>query len=148
MNVCGSRGAARAGVGLLDSIRAVEDDRVERYAALLLDTCLGVQPGWQVLVWGMPWARPLLEAVTRQIGRRGAYPLLRLTFGGGLVYHRDWLRHAPLDRSPAGADRVHALETCDALLAVVRAREHARRRRIAPERTARGAGRLPRATRV
>ena len=95
------------------------DPRVERYATLLLDTCLGVQPGWQVVVWGMPSARPLLEEVTRQLGRRGAYPLLRLTFGGGLVYHRDWLRNAPLERiaEPASLD-VHVLEHCDALLAV------------------------------
>jgi aminopeptidase len=107
----------------------VTDPRVERYAELLIDTCLGVEAGQQVLVWGMPLARPLIEAVTRGLARRGAYPLLRLTFGGGLVYHRDWLRSAPLDRIavPAPID-VHALETCDALLAV-----------SAPENTSEGA---------
>jgi aminopeptidase len=95
------------------------DPRIERYAALLLDTCLRVEPGWQVLVWGYPNARPLLEAVTREIGRRGAYPLLRLTFGGGLVYHRDWVRHAPVELlgRPAPID-VHTLDNCDALLAI------------------------------
>jgi aminopeptidase len=97
----------------------VTDPRVERYATLLIDTCLGVERGWQVLVWGMPMARPLLEEVTRQIGRRGAYPLLRLTFGGGLVYHRDWVRHAPLDvlAEPASID-VHAFQQCDGLIAI------------------------------
>jgi aminopeptidase len=97
----------------------VNDPRIERYATLLLDTCLGVQAGWQVMVWGYPGARPLIEELTRQIGRRGAYPLLRLTFGGGLVYHRDWVRTAPLDvlAEPAPID-VHALESCDALVAV------------------------------
>jgi hypothetical protein len=40
----------------------------------LLSTCLGVEPGWQVIVWGTPWARPLLEEVMRQLGERGAYP--------------------------------------------------------------------------
>jgi aminopeptidase len=97
----------------------VTDPRVERYAGLLLDTCLGVQRGWQVLVWGTPWARPLLEEVMKQLGERGAYPLLRLTFSGGLVYHRAWLRHAPLEAiaEPAPID-VHALEKCDAVLAV------------------------------
>jgi aminopeptidase len=97
----------------------VADPRIERYAALLLDTCLGVQPGWQVLVWGMPPARPLIEEVTRGLGRRGAYPLLRLTFGGGLVYHRDWVRTAPAELLgvPAPID-VHAFERCDALLAI------------------------------
>ena len=95
------------------------DPRVERYATLLVDTCLGVERGWQVLVWGMPMARPLLEEVTRQLGQRGAYPLLRLTFGGGLVYHRDWVRHAPLEvlAEPASID-VHALQHCDGLIAI------------------------------
>jgi aminopeptidase len=97
----------------------VTDARVERYAEVLLDTCLGVQRSWQVMVWGMPWARPLLEEVMKQLGERGAYPLLRLTFSGGLVYHRSWLRHAPLEviSEPASVD-VHALGHCDAVLAI------------------------------
>jgi len=97
----------------------VTDPRVERYATLLIDTCLGVEAGQQVIVWGMPLARPLIEELTRQLGRRGAYPLLRLTFGGGLVYHRDWVRHAPLDviAQPAPID-VHAFEHCDGLIAI------------------------------
>jgi aminopeptidase len=97
----------------------VTDERVERYAELLLDTCLGVQRGWQVLVWSTPWARPLVEEVMKQLGRRGAYPLLRLTFGGGLVSHRAWLRHAPLEviAEPAPVE-LHALRECDAVLAV------------------------------
>jgi aminopeptidase len=92
---------------------------VERYAHVLLDTCLGVQRGWQVVVWGTPWARPLLEEVMKQLAERGAYPLLRLTFSGGLVYHRAWLRHAPLEvvAEPAALD-VHTLRHCDAVLAV------------------------------
>ncbi len=95
------------------------DPRTERYASLLLDTCVRVEPGWQVLVWGMPAARPLLEELLRQIGRRGAYPLLRITFGGGLVYHRDWLRTAPLDliARPAPLE-LQVLQECDALIAV------------------------------
>ncbi|HKV68328.1 MAG TPA: aminopeptidase [Gaiellales bacterium] len=95
------------------------DLRIERYATLLVDTCTRVEPGWQVLVWGMPAARPLLEEIMRQLGRRGAYPLLRLTFGGGLVYHREWLRTAPLELigEPAPLD-LHVLNSCDALIAV------------------------------
>jgi len=97
----------------------VTDPRVERYATLLIDTCLGVEGGQQVILWGMPLARPLIEAVIRQLGQRGVYPLVRLTFGGGLVYHRDWLRHAPLDviAEPAPID-VHAFEHCDGLIAI------------------------------
>jgi aminopeptidase len=97
----------------------VVDARVERYAELLLDTCLGVQRGWQVLVWSTPWARPLLEEVMRQLGLRGAYPLLRLTFSGGLLYHRAWLASAPLDviSEPASIE-MYTLEHFDALLSI------------------------------
>ncbi len=112
------------------------DPRIERYAALLVD-CLRVEAGWQVLVWGYPQARPLLQAVTRELGRRGAYPLLRLTFGGGLVYQRDWLRHAPLETiaEPAPID-VYTLDRCDALLAIAAPENTRDGSDIAPERTA------------
>ena len=112
------------------------DPRIERYAALLLDTCVRVQPGWQVLVWGMPAARPLLEEITRQLGARGAYPLLRITFGGGLVYHRDWLRTAPLEliAQPAPLE-LHVLDHCDALIAVSAPENTRDGSDIAPERT-------------
>ena len=112
------------------------DPRVERYAEILLDTCLGVQRGWQVLVWGTPWGRPLLEKVMKQLGERGAYPLLRLTFSGGLVYHRAWLRHAPLEAiaEPAAID-VHALQQCDAVLAVAAPENTRDGADIAAERT-------------
>ncbi|HET7647388.1 MAG TPA: aminopeptidase [Gaiellaceae bacterium] len=113
------------------------DRRVEQYADLLLDTCLRVQPGWQVLVWGYPQARPLLEAVLRGLARRDAYPLLRLTFGGGLVYHREWVRHAGLDRlaEPAPID-ADTLDRCDALLAVSAPENTRDGSDIEPERTA------------
>ncbi len=112
------------------------DPRVERYAALLVDDCLHVEPGWQVLVWGYPQARPLLEAVLRKLGRRGAYPLLRLTFGGGLVYHRDWLREAPFDTIATAAPiDLYALDHCDALLAVAAPENTRDGSDIAPERT-------------
>ena len=70
----------------------MSDARVERYAELLLDTCLGVERGWQVMVWSTPLARPLLEEVMKQLAERGAYPLLRLTFSG-----------RPLARTPSMA---------------------------------------------
>ena len=114
----------------------MSDPRVERYATLLLDTCLGVQPGWQVIVWGTPLARPLVEELTRKLGQRGAYALLRLTFGGGLVSHRDWLRHAPLEviARPAPIE-IHALEHCDALIAIGSPENTSDGSDISPERT-------------
>jgi leucyl aminopeptidase (aminopeptidase T) len=44
---------------------------------------------------------------------------LRLTFSGGLLYHRAWLAHAPLEviSKPASID-VYALEQCDAILSI------------------------------
>src|ERR1044072_9681520 len=94
----------------------VRDGRVERYAELLLGTCLGVERGWQVMVWGTPWARPLLEEVMKQLGERGAYPLLRLTFSGSSWReHRAWLRHAPVDGvSEAAPSEGHARHPGDA----------------------------------
>ncbi|HEY6015797.1 MAG TPA: aminopeptidase, partial [Gaiellaceae bacterium] len=59
------------------------DPRIERYAALLVDRCVDVQPGWQVLVHSSPAARPLIEEVLRRIARRGAHALMRLSFGSG-----------------------------------------------------------------
>lgn len=56
------------------------DPRVQAYAELLVGRCLGVRDGWQVLVKSSPLARPLVEEVVRQIGRRGGYPLVRLSY--------------------------------------------------------------------
>lgn len=56
----------------------MSDPRIEQLGRVLVERCIDVQPGWQVLVMGHPGARPLLEEVCRQVGRRGAYALLRL----------------------------------------------------------------------
>jgi aminopeptidase len=60
----------------------VNDPRVEQYAKLLVERCVDVQPGWQVVVVGSAVARPLVEEVVRAIGRREAYPIVQLSFGG------------------------------------------------------------------
>ena len=56
------------------------DPRVEAYARLLVEHCLDVQPGWQVLIRTQPASRPLLEELVRGIARRGAYAVVRLGF--------------------------------------------------------------------
>ena len=56
------------------------DQRVADYARLLVDRCLNVQEGWQVLVKSSPLARPLVEEVVRALGRRGAHPFVRLSW--------------------------------------------------------------------
>jgi aminopeptidase len=55
-------------------------DRLERYARLLVERSLDVQPGWQVLIRTTPLARPLIEELTRLIARRGAYVILRMNW--------------------------------------------------------------------
>ncbi len=72
------------------------DPRIEAYARLLVDKCVGVQPGWQVLVSSSTLARPLVEEVARQVARRGAYAIVRVSFGGATgVGDLEWMREAP-----------------------------------------------------
>ena len=54
------------------------DPRVEAYARLLVERCLDVQPGMQVLIRTTPFARPAILALQREIARRDAYPILRV----------------------------------------------------------------------
>jgi len=53
------------------------DADTERFAALLTDWCLDVQPGQQVLVRSTTLAAPLLRALHAAILERDAWPLLR-----------------------------------------------------------------------
>jgi len=58
----------------------VPDPRIEAYAKLLVERCLDVQPGWQVLIRTTMLARPLYEELARAIARRGAYVIPRIGF--------------------------------------------------------------------
>ena len=87
----------------------MSDPRDRQLAELLVDTCVGVQPGWQVLVVGTPLGRPLLEEIVRVVAERDAYALLRLTFGGSSLTPRTWLPPRPWSGSRArGARRARA----------------------------------------
>jgi aminopeptidase len=101
------------------------DPRLERYARLLVETCLEVQPGWQVLVYSGALARPLVEEVSRALARRGAYALLRVSLDGETV-NVPWAEEAPTELLARPASiRVHELNNADALLAI-RAPENTR----------------------
>jgi aminopeptidase len=56
------------------------DPRVDAYAKLLVERCLDVQPGMQVLIRTTPQAAPAVFALEREIARRGATPILRIGF--------------------------------------------------------------------
>jgi len=92
------------------------DPRIEAYARLLVERSLNVQPGWQVWINSSWLARPLVQEVVRLIGRRGAYPLVRLGDAGmeDVPFEVLWALEAPeqLLSEVAPADR-HAWETMD-----------------------------------
>jgi len=72
----------------------VVDPRVAAYAELLVERCLDVQPGWQVLIRSQPAARAVLEEIMRLIARKGAYPILRMNFSLWPI-DEVWAQEAP-----------------------------------------------------
>ena len=93
----------------------MRDPRLEQYAGILVDTCIGVQPGWQVLVSAGPLARPLVDEVSRLLGKRGAHALIRQNLTGSLP----WALAAPeeLLKTIPSID-AHALENADGLISI------------------------------
>jgi aminopeptidase len=93
----------------------MRDPRLEQYAGILVDTCIGVQPGWQVLVSVGPLAQPLVDDVARLLGARGAYALIRQNLTGSLP----WALAAPKEllKTVPPID-LHALENADALISI------------------------------
>ena len=110
------------------------DPRVEQYARVLVETCVDVQPGWQVLVYCSPLARPLIEETSRLIARRGAYALLRVSLDGEAM-DLPWTEEASeeLLGKPASI-RLHELETADALIAIVAPENTRELTAVSPER--------------
>jgi len=99
----------------------VADPRVEQYAELLVNRCVDVQPGWEVVVIGSTEARPLVEEVIRAIGRRGAVPVVQLSFSGMdfWPFETVWAETAPPElvakRSPI---RLKIDDECDAWIRI------------------------------
>ena len=98
----------------------MRDERLTRYAELLLDTCIGVQAGWEVLVVSTPHARPLLEEIGAVIARRRGYAVFQLSFAGTIgAAEGSWLREAPTEVIAAPSKlQAHLFENCDAVVAI------------------------------
>jgi aminopeptidase len=94
------------------------DPRVAAYAKLLVEQCLDVQPGWQVVVSAGVLARPLVESVSRLLGRRGAYAVQRLSLTGSGI-NVPWAQEAPdeLLDNPAPIE-THVFHEADAWIGI------------------------------
>jgi aminopeptidase len=117
-------------------VSASRDPRVEQYARIMVETCVDVQPGWQVLISGGVLGRPLVEEVARQIARRGAYALQRVGFDGGTQNSTTlWGRKAPLELldTPAPLDAA-CMRGADAIIYVVAPENTRNIAGLAPER--------------
>ena len=110
----------------------MRDQRIEQYAQNMVDA-VDVQPGWQVLVGGGVLARPLLEEIATEVGRRGAYVLFRVGFGGSLTGPLGWAREAPIEllEKPSPIE-LHVLTEVDAMI-VVEAPENTRNAASLPQ---------------
>jgi leucyl aminopeptidase (aminopeptidase T) len=74
----------------------VRDERIARYADLLVGTCIDVQPGWEVIVAGSPPGKPLLQEIGKAIGRRGARAIFQVTFSSTFAASDfEWVKEAP-----------------------------------------------------
>lgn len=114
------------------------DNRIQAYARLLVEDCIDVQPGWQVLVAASALARPLAEEVMRQVAARRAYAIPRVSFSGvSAVVELPWLQEAPLEllAEVAPVER-HLLEHVDALIGLSAPENTRAASAVEPERLA------------
>lgn len=73
---------------------------IARWADLLVDYCLRVQPGETILIGSELEARPLIEACFRAVVRRGAHPLVRVELPGLYEYFVEHAAEEQLDHCP------------------------------------------------
>jgi aminopeptidase len=99
------------------------DPRIEQYAKLLVDDCVHVQEGWQVLVRSQPLAKPLIDAVSREIARRGAYAIPRISLESSGV-------------SSAWANEAHVIQNIDCFMVILAPENTRDGSDIPPERMA------------
>ncbi|CAN5873043.1 aminopeptidase [soil metagenome] len=76
------------------------DVEIARWAELLVDYCLRVEPGETILIGSEIEARPLVEACYRALVRRGAHPVLRLDLPGLAEFFVEHASEAQLAHLP------------------------------------------------
>ena len=97
------------------------DPRNRQLAELLVDTCVGVQPGWQVLVVGTPAGQAAArgDRPRRRRARRLRAPAASTSAARRSRRARGCARRRSSGSPIRGArSTLHALETCDALIVV------------------------------
>src|SRR5687768_3221901 len=109
----------------------MRDPRLEQYARTLVDTCIDVQPRWQVLVSAGALARPLVDEVAGLIGARSAYALIRQNLSGSL----SWSLAAPEELlNTVPSIDMFAVENADALISIEAPENTRERSALSPER--------------
>jgi aminopeptidase len=109
------------------------DPRIEEYARLLVERCVDVRHGDQVLLQAGVPARPLVEEVVRLVSRRGAYPLTRLSFSQGI--DPNWALEAPEEiLSTLPSIERHAFENVDVAIQIYAPENVREGAQVPPER--------------
>ncbi|WP_435007691.1 aminopeptidase [Tundrisphaera lichenicola] len=110
------------------------DDLIGRWATLLVDYCLRVEPGETILIASELEARPLVEACYREVVRRGAHPIVRVELPGLSEF---FLANASVDQlahlSPVS---VREAEVCDGRIRISAESDTRSMRGIDPQRQA------------
>jgi aminopeptidase len=114
------------------------DQRIERYARLLVDECLDIQPRSQVLLDAGVLARPLVEEIVRLLARKGVWVITRLSFSrNDAVADPIWATNAPEELvGELSPIELNVLQTIDAMIVVLAPENVRDGSELSPERQA------------
>lgn len=110
------------------------EEVIGRWADLLVDYCLQVEPGETILI-GSTWeARPLVEACYKAVVLREAHPLVRLDLPGLTEFFLRYASHAQLTHLPPVA--LFEAESVDGRIRIAAESDTRSMRRVDPARQA------------
>lgn len=107
---------------------------IERWAKLLTDYCLMVQPGETILIGAELEARPLVEACYRAVVSRGAHPVVRVELPGLAEYFVSHASDEQLGHCPPIA--LYEAELCDGRIRIAAEADPRSMSRVDPTRQA------------